>query len=273
MKGLRIIVPILLTFTILLVSLCYGDEWDKTFGGSGIDSGYSVQQTPDGGYIIAGTTTSFGAGESDIYLVKTNTNGDLVWDKTFGGSGRDEAHSLRQTVEEEYIIVAFTGSFGSGRENVYLIKTDVDGRELWGRTFEPGNFGDYLESAVGNEACQTADGGFVIIGWAESVSSWVLLIKTDADGNALWSKTFDRDERDSGFSVQETTDGGYIIAGETGHYDYSRDSYQSDIALIYYKPEPEPESPAVPPPGTDSDGGGGGACFIATTVPGTHTAD
>ena len=94
MKRLRIMVLILLTFTNFIVSFCYGLEWDKTFGGSGIDSGYSVQQTTDGGYIFAGSTSSFGAGEPDVYLVKTDANGDLVWDKTFGGSGEDVAYSI-----------------------------------------------------------------------------------------------------------------------------------------------------------------------------------
>ena len=216
MKRLRIMVLVLLTFTILKMGLCYGYEWDKTFGGSGIDSGYSVQQTTDGGYIIAGSTSSFGAGESDVYLVKTDGNCDLVWDKTFGGSGNDVAYTLQQTAEGGYIIGGYTGSFGSGRENVYLIKTDADGNELWSRTFEPEDYGDNLESAVGYEVRQTADGGYVIIGWVKNViSSWVLLIKTDADGNETWWKTFmsSAGNVNQGHSVQQTSDGGYITAG------------------------------------------------------------
>jgi hypothetical protein len=220
MKRLRIMVLVFLTFTIFIVSFCYGLEWDKTFGGSGIDSGYSVQQTTDGGYIFAGSTSSFGAGESDVYLVKTDANGDLVWEKTFGGSGEDVANSLQQTAAGGYIIVGYTNSFGSGNQSVYLIKTDADGKELWSRVIEPGDFGDYHDSAAGSEVRQTADGGYVIIGRVKSGSSWVLLIKTDADGNKIWWKTFMSSAGNSnqGYSVKQTSDGGYITAGFTTTY-------------------------------------------------------
>ena len=217
MRKLTSMVLALLTFTIFIVSFCYGHEWEKTFGGNGIDSGHSVQQTTDGGYIFAGSTSSFGAGEHDVYLVKTDANGDLVWEKTFGGSGADMAYSIQQTVGGGYIIVGYTTSFGSGSQNVYLIKTDSGGEELWSRTFEPGDFGDDLESAAGREVHQTADGGYIITGWVKHISNWVLLIKTDENGNKIWWKTFMSSvgNVNQGLSVQQTSDNGYIIAGFT----------------------------------------------------------
>ena len=103
------------------------EEWTKTFGGSSSDYGRSVQQTTDGGYILTGYTTSFGNGGSDAYLVKTNSDGEEEWTKTFGGSSSDYGRSVQQTTDGGYVVAGYTTSFGNGRLDFYLIKTDSDG--------------------------------------------------------------------------------------------------------------------------------------------------
>lgn len=102
-------------------------RWTQTYGGSDRDGGYSVQQTLDGGYIIAGHTDSFGAGNSDVYLIKTDPSGDTLWTQTYGGSSGDGGQSVQQTLDGGYIITGHTDSFGVGGFDVYLLKTDANG--------------------------------------------------------------------------------------------------------------------------------------------------
>ena len=202
--------------------------WEKTFGGSSRDEGWSVQQTTDGGFVIAGGTSSFGAGGDDVYLIKTDSEGNLLWEKTFGGSSWDSAHSVQQTTDGGFIIAGYTGSFGAGNDDVYLIKTDPNGEMLWQNTFG-GSKWDY-----GYSVQQTTDGGFIIAGDTSSFSAWpysdVYLIKTDSVGNMQWQKTFGGSHFDFGWSVQQTADGGYIIAGDTKSFGGA--PFREDLYLI-----------------------------------------
>lgn len=190
-------------------------QWQKTFGGSFYDVGHSVQQTTDGGYIIAGYTSSFGPGDPNVYLIKTDPNGDIHWQKTFGGSSRDEGGSVQQTTDGGYIISGLTQSFGAGNWDVYLIKTDPNGILQWQKTF--GSIND----ECGLSVQQTTDGGYIIAGYTKYIASGdsnVYLIKTEPNGNSQWEKNFYGIDNTTGHSVQQTSDGGYIITGYIHSY-------------------------------------------------------
>ena len=181
-----------------------GQNFFETYGYIKFDSGKSVQQTTDGGYIITGSRERASStwNETDVYLIKTDGNGDEQWYQTFGGwNDQNYGTSVQQTTDGGYIIA------GVGSNN--LIKTDGVGFMQWSKYF-----------AVKAESVQqTTDGGYIIAGSNLSlVSSDVCLIKTNINGDTLWSKTFGGTDDDRGFSVQQTSDGGYIICGYTKSY-------------------------------------------------------
>ena len=282
-----------------------GDSHDwfvKTIGGTSEDIGHSIQQTTDGGYIIVGYTRSFGNGFQDVWLIKTNAHGIKQWSRTYGDIGPDGAYSVLQTTDGGYTIAGgksiFYGS-GNSQSNVWLINTDQQGDEQWTKGFgevssydmgfsvqqttdggyitfghssgsmwlckiaadlaqewiktfgvnmaPPGNYGygtydgqqttdggyimvgDWLiktdpqgdkewikENIKGNSVQQTTDGGYIITGLSDDGN--LSLIKTDSQGTEEWNKTFGGNSQDRGHSVQQTTDGGFIIVGRTGSY-------------------------------------------------------
>ena len=204
---------LILTLIITLPLTVLGQGWEQTYGGELDDLGNSVQQTTDGGYIITGSTSSFGNGNKDVYLIKTDENGIEQWSNTFGGESYEYGQSIQQTEDGGYIITGFTNSFGNSINDVYLIKTDESGNEQWSKTF-----GGDLDDK-GYSVQQTTDGGYIITGFTNSFGNgWsdVYLIKTDVNGNEQWSQTFgdeDNEDYNVGRSVQQTTDGGYIICG------------------------------------------------------------
>ena len=193
-----------------------GNElWRKTFGGASEDVAYSVQQTADGGYILAGRTTSYGEGPCDGWLVKTDSNGNKQWDKTFGGTGADFGESVQQTTDGGYILAGETDSYGAGSRDFWLVKIDSNGIVQWEKTFG----GSGVDGA--DSVQQTTDGGYIIAGYTDSYVAGtraVWLVKTDSNGNGLWNKTFGGAGNNLAESVQQTTDGGYIVAGHTDSY-------------------------------------------------------
>ena len=186
--------------------------WDKTYGGSGDDVATSLIQTTDGGYAVAGSTTSKGAGKEDFWIIKLDEKGKQVWDKTYGGSGNDAATSLIQTTDGGYAVAGITFSKGAGREDFWVIKLDGEGNKIWDRTY--GGSGH----DVANSLIQTTDGGYTVAGWTQSKGAgkedfWV--IKLDEQGKEVWDRTYGGSGDDVAFSLIQTTDGGYAVAGGT----------------------------------------------------------
>jgi predicted secreted protein len=187
-------------------------QWNRTYGGPGSDYCFNVVQTSDGGYAVAGPTNSFGAGNYDIWLVKTDAAGNMQWNKTHGGSGMEWMDQMIPTVVGGYAIAGFTNSFGAGSSDVWLVKTDALGNMEWNKTYGgPG-------SDNGFHLTQTAEGGYAIIGSTSSFGAGgndVWAIKTDVSGNILGNQTFGGNVTDDGRSIIQTIDGGYLLAGNT----------------------------------------------------------
>jgi len=189
------------------------EQWNKTFGGTFTELGFSVQQTSDGGYILVGYTTSYGAGGFDVYLVKTDSTGNMQWNKTFGGLFRDMGMSVQQTLDGGYIIAGLKDLKNDGIGDALLIKTDSNGVQEWNRTFGEPNHHDWA-----NCVKQTSDGGYILTGVTSSYdvgSGEVWLIKTNSTGIQIWNKTFGGLGSDWANSVEQTIDGGYILTGYT----------------------------------------------------------
>ncbi|MGC6489917.1 MAG: hypothetical protein ACON5E_01385, partial [Flavobacteriales bacterium] len=217
------------------------EQWSKTFGESENDNGNFVQQTTDGGFIIIGNTNSFSINNgSEIWLIKTDENGEEQWNQTFGGVEQDYGKSVQQTIDGGFIIIGQTESFGNGGRDVYLIKTDENGIEQWSKIFNENEVGtmDY-----GTSVQQTNDGGYIVTGFSYStfsvVSFEIILFKTDVNGNNQWNKSFDvipyvgdYEHYDEGCSVQQTTDGGYIITGVVGTTGDGNEDEHGDLFLI-----------------------------------------
>ena len=218
-------------FWILKLSSTGDVEWQKTYGGSSEDgaNSISIQQTADGGYIVAGRTISFGAGSEDIWILKLSSTGDVEWQKTYGGNDIDKAFSIQKTEDGGYIVAAYTFSFGAGSEEIWILKLSSTGDVEWQKTYG-GNSADAVYSIQ-----QTADGGYIVAGYtfsfgAGEVDIWVL--KLFSNGDVEWQKTYGGNDFDSARSIQQTADGGYIVAGGTRSFG----SGSSDFLILKIAP-------------------------------------
>jgi len=189
--------------------------WWHAHGGGSEDEGASLIQTADGGYAAAGWTKSYGAGGGDAWLVKMNETGVEEWNRTYGGKGFDFAEGVLAADDGGYVLVGATISFGAGNMDVWLIRTDANGNELWNRTY--GGAGDDKGMAV----CNTTDGGYVITGyWKPGISGWrqLWVIKTDSAGKIDWDVKLGGGYDDEGWSVLERAGGGYAVTGYTSSF-------------------------------------------------------
>jgi len=209
------------------------EQWSKTFGLDGCDKVYSVWETLDGGYILGGNTLWLDNRRFDAWVLKTDSNGNEQWNRTFGGAGDDSVYSIRNTLDGGYILAGRTGSYGAGID-AWLIKTDANGNEQWNKTFGLDG-SDWAYSVL-----PTSDGGYVLAGKLDTAKNPdfkgqilyedndVWLFKTDTSGNLEWSKTIGGLKSDMARFVRQTSDGGYVIAGTTESYG----SGGSDIWLV-----------------------------------------
>jgi predicted secreted protein len=183
-----------------------------------LDFAGSIRQTSDEGYIVAGYTESFGAGERDGWLFKLDGDGNVSWQKTYGGTGNDYAGSVLQT-SDGYIVVGQTESFGAGGGDAWIMKLNVSGNVAWQKTYG----GTGYDSAW--SVLQTSD-GYIVAGDTESFGAggrdaW--LMKLDGSGNVTWQKTYGGAKYDSNFSIQKIQDGGYIMVGSTQSFGAGND--------------------------------------------------
>lgn len=218
MGGLSSVTPTDVNFMAVKTNSIGDTIWTKTYGGNGDEESYAMQQTADGGYIFVGIDSSSGLGNYNVYAVKTDANGDTLWTKSYGGSDYDFGQAVQQTADGGYIIAGYTGSFGAGGPDVYLLKITSNGTLTWSKTYG-GIYGDKAWAVK-----QAADGGYIVAGITSSFGvtpygniNDVFLIKTDASGNITWNKTYGRGGDDWGYGVVQTYDGGYAVTGFASH--------------------------------------------------------
>ncbi|MHA2405383.1 MAG: Loki-CTERM sorting domain-containing protein [Candidatus Hermodarchaeia archaeon] len=188
--------------------------WNQSYGGINSDTGTSVVEVAGGGFAICGETQSYGAGSKDMWLVRTDANGNHLWNQTFGGINSDQAHTLVVLSDGGFALAGITTSFGAGSNDAWLVRTDSSGTHMWNQTFG-GTNGDLVSSLI------EVSGGFAFVGTTSSFGAGgedIWLVRTDTSGNHLWNQTFGGSEDDEGYSVKALSGGGYVLAGATASY-------------------------------------------------------
>jgi len=198
--------------------------WAKTYGGSADDGANSVVSTNDGGFIIAGYTMSFGSGANDMYVIKTDSNGDTTWTRTYGGSGDERAYSVVELSAGGFLVAGGTNSFGSGESDAYMVQIDINGTLQWAKTYGGSGY-DY-----GYSVSQASDGDLILAGYTYSFGSGdadAYLVETDITGEINWTKVYGGPGDDEAWSVKES-DGGYVFAGRTNSFNNG----DNDVYLV-----------------------------------------
>jgi len=204
-------------------------QWEKSYGGSGDDFAYCIRQTKEGGYIVSGASDSHDGdvtgnhGSYDDWIVKLDDTGAIQWEKSYGGSNDDQANSIQQTSDGGYIVAGYTSSYDGdltgigGYIEYWILKLDTAGSIQWQKCY----------NGSGSEAnCiqQTSDGGYIVAGYASANGGGVTdnhgladywVIKLDTSGTVQWEKSYGGSNDDQAYSVRQTKDGGYIIAGSS----------------------------------------------------------
>ena len=189
--------------------------WIKVLGGIKEDQASSIWQTLDGGYLVGGTTISYGTGiTSAAFLTKVDPSGNQIWSKTFGGTGHDYINSIYRTSDGGYIVTGMTHEIMDG--DILVMKFDSSGNRTWTKSYA-GSAG-YSDTAASIQ--QTSDGGYIIAGslgvyTRSALNSDFLIMKLDPSGSQVWAKNYDATSNENAASVQQTSDGGYIVVGHT----------------------------------------------------------
>jgi hypothetical protein len=218
-------------------------QWQKAFGGSDADVANCVEQTSDGGYIVAGYTASIDGdvtlmrGFCDVWVVKTDAAGEILWQKTYGGTNYDKANHIRQTADGGYIICGMTMSSNGditanhGDSDYWIVKTDASGAIQWQKTYGGS------DTDLANCIQQTTDGGYVFTGQCNSSNGDVTgnhgmsdywIVKTNAEGAIEWQKCYGGSSFDAANSIRQTSDGGYVVGGGSSSDDGNATSYIGD---------------------------------------------
>ncbi|HEX8517753.1 MAG TPA: T9SS type A sorting domain-containing protein [Bacteroidia bacterium] len=187
--------------------------WSKTYGGSMNESGHDIIPTNDGGYVVAGETDN--SGNLDMYIIKIDFQGNYQWSKAFGGPQADRAHDILED-NSGFLITGETGGFNTSNRDVYLVKTDFNGSEMWSKAIAGTN------NEIGRSSVITSDGGYAITGATTSFGSGmsdVFLVKTDSIGAIEWQKSYGGEYHDEAYELQLTEDGGFVLVGETSSFD------------------------------------------------------
>jgi predicted secreted protein len=187
-------------------------EWTRTYATPLMDVAYAFCETPDTGYIFIGYKNGpSGWVKGDLWILKTDATLDTIWTREYGGTGEDYGVSIQPTLDGNYIIAGITSSFGANGKNVWILKIDTNGDTLWTKVY-----GNNLED-VGYGVCCTSDSGYAVAGYINGTGQWTAgdlwLLKTDANGDTLWTQVYGSGGEDFGWGVYETPDSGYIVAG------------------------------------------------------------
>ncbi|MFP3872608.1 MAG: hypothetical protein ACOCTR_04105 [Candidatus Natronoplasma sp.] len=193
------------------------ESWSRNYGGEFHDVAHEVLTTEDGGFLLAGYSNSFGQYRRDqVFVVKTNSNGYTEWRREIGGEFTDRAYAAANTEDGGYILAGSTTSYG-GRDNqdAYLVKIDSEGEVEWENNFG----GDHNEIAY--DIIQTSDEGFILVGstvtFGHRGRDW-WIVRTDSEGQKLWSRYYGGDQDETATSVVETSDGNFVVGGHTASY-------------------------------------------------------
>lgn len=200
---------------VFQTSISGESSWIRLYGGPGIDVCYSVCETPEGNFILAGLTTSFGTSQ-DIYVVKIDTYGDTVWTKTIGGTNTEAAHHVYMTEDQNYILVGYTESYGSGGKDIFIVKIDSSGNQIWSK-----HYGGQLEDCA-YSAYYNQDGTSIIIGYKNGSSGWIKgdlwILKINSSGDTVWTKSIIMPGEESVYSIVNIEDTAYALIGSSTSY-------------------------------------------------------